>query len=324
MINPSVHLLESKLKLPRSIATISVMGVVGVTSFSFFAFIIMELIQGTTYLAEMIPKHIHTFTNSIEHLIQTVILPVYHNIISIFHTLSPSQQLTIQENLQELLSQSAAMGGEFLQNLLMGLPSMISIVPNSFAVIIFILLATFFMTNDWENIKHMISRFIPEVFFKEIHPIFTKLKQSLIGYMKAQLFLVTLSTITIIIGLLILQVDHAITIALLAGIADILPFIGTGIIFIPWIIYLFITANHSLSIGITILYMFVVIQRQILEPKVVSNHIGLNPLIALIGLFVGYQLWGIGGLILTPILLVMISAVYQTGILNTLWQFIKG
>src|SRR5699024_11387046 len=70
-------------------------------------------------------------------------------------------------------------------------------------------------------------------------------------------------------------------IALLTSIVDFLPFIGTGIVFIPWIIYLFFTDHFTLTIFISMLYMIIIIQRQLSEPKIVSKSIGLPPLVTL-------------------------------------------
>src|SRR5690625_1805820 len=91
---------------------------------------------------------------------------------------------------------------------------------------------------------------------------------------------------------------------------DIFQFIMKILIFIPCIGYLFITNDYFLTIGLSIIYMVVVILRQFIEPKILSAHIGINPLLALIILFFSIQFWGIGGILFTPILLILISALF--------------
>jgi len=130
--------------------------------------------------------------------------------------------------------------------------------------------------------------------------------------------------VIILIGLLILRIDYAITIALIAGIVDILPYLGTGIIFVPWIIYMAISGNIGLAIGLGVLYLVVLVQRQIMEPKILSSNIGMDPLATLISLFVGFKLIGFLGLIVGPVSLVILTTLYRARVFHDLWNYIKG
>ncbi|MFD1038102.1 sporulation integral membrane protein YtvI [Virgibacillus byunsanensis] len=324
LLNPIVTFLEGQVKLPRALSTITVIISILVLSFGVILFIITELIQGTAYLAEKLPTHIHEFISFIKNMVHEKILPAYHEIISIFHTLSSHQQETINENIQNLLAQLGSIGAELLQSLLLAIPNFLSILPNSLTVFIFILLATFFLTKDWYQWRQWFIELFPISANRASKNVWEQLKKAILGFFKAQLILIIISTSIIAIGLLVLQIDHAITIALLAGVVDFLPLIGTGIIFIPWIVYLFVTADYFLTISICVLYMLVVITRQLLEPRIISSSIGINPLAALICLFISYQLWGVMGIIIAPILLVLLNVLYKTGVFHTIWLYIKG
>src|SRR5690625_7405076 len=82
---------------------------------------------------------------------------------------------------------------------------------------------------------------------------------------------------------------------------DLLPFIGTGTVFIPWVGYLFLIGHYSLTIHLTLLYMFILVTRQILEPKILATSIGVTPLAALFTLFISIQIWGVlPGIIISP------------------------
>ena len=96
--------------------------------------------------------------------------------------------------------------------------------------------------------------------------------------MRAQLILVSLTALVVIIGLLVLRVDYAITIGLLTGLADLMPYLGTGAVMVPWILYVFFAqGNIVLGIGLSVLYGVIVIARQIMEPKVLASSVGLRP-----------------------------------------------
>ena len=72
------------------------------------------------------------------------------------------------------------------------------------------------------------------------------------------------------------------------------------------------------------LYIIVIVQRQLIEPKVLSSSIGLDPLATLIALFIGYKWIGFLGLILGPIVLVIINTLYRANVFHEIWAFIVG
>src|SRR5699024_2382497 len=140
--------------------------------------------------------------------------------------------------------------------------------------------------------------------------------QTIAGYLKGEIKLIVISAAIVYAGLLVLQMDHALTITVLAAFIDLFPFIGTGMLFIPWILYMFMTADYRMTIGLCVLYIIVVIQRQLLEPKIRSTSVGLHPLTALFVLFVCLQVSGVFGLFISPIVLILIGTLYKTGVLK--------
>ncbi|UJL45043.1 sporulation integral membrane protein YtvI [Virgibacillus sp. NKC19-16] len=324
LINPFVNLLENKLKFPRPVAAITVISTMFGIVISAIFLIVAEVIQGTAYLANKIPEQFHAFITYMEDFFNTTILPIYEKLLSFFHTLDPSQQLNIQEHIQQLASHIATTGATFLQDFLLKIPDFITMLPNSLTVFVFIVLATFLITNDWYRLEKSTKKIIPSSVKTSTGHVLKHLKKAMFGFAKAQLILISITAGIIFIGLLFFQVEHALTIALLASAADLLPYVGTGIIFIPWIIYLFITGEYSMTISLILLYMFIIVLRQILEPKILSTSIGLHPLAALVALFIGLQLWGFIGIIVAPILLVVLNAFHQAGVTKQLWLFIKG
>ena len=212
----------------------------------------------------------------------------------------------------------------FLQNFFLKLPSLVTWIPNAATVIVFSLLATFFISKDWDQLTALSSRFMPEKAKTSGKKVYVDLKKALLGFIKAQLTLISITLIIVLIGLLILRVEYAITIALITGIVDLLPYLGTGAVFVPWIIYEAVTGNIAQAVGLSILYTVVVVQRQVMEPKILSSNIGLNPLATLVALFVGFKLIGLLGLIIGPVTLVLITTLHKANVFSDLWNFIKG
>lgn len=88
------------------------------------------------------------------------------------------------------------------------------------------------------------------------------------------------------------------------ALVDAVPVLGTGTVLLPWSLILFLQGDNARSIGLLGLYGVISLTRSVLEPKLVGRELGLDPLVTLFALYAGYKLWGIGGMILSPLLAV--------------------
>ncbi|WP_071396984.1 sporulation integral membrane protein YtvI [Bacillus tuaregi] len=323
-MNPLVNFLQKKGKIPRGLSVLIAL----IIAFAFFAglltLLIAEIVSGAEYLAKVVPDQLDTLIRYIEHLIASQIIPFYDQLTSLFNSLGSGQQDTIMKNIQNVGSTIGKNLGDFIQHFFAFIPTIISWFPNAASVLIFSLLATFFISKDWDRLRAMAGRILPNKAKSSSQKVIADLQKALFGFIKAQLTLISITTVIILIGLLVLQVDYAITIALVTGLVDILPYLGTGLIFVPWIIYEVITGNINMAIGLGILYIVVLVQRQVMEPKVLSSSIGMDPLATLIALFVGFKLIGFLGLIIGPVMLVILTTLHKANVFRDLWSYIKG
>lgn len=324
MINPIVNLLEKKGRMPRPLAVI--LSLIGV--FAAFAglitWLIVEIVSGAEYLSRVIPHHLNTMIAYTEQFIATQIIPLYNQMTNLLSSLDASQQDTIMTNIENFGKKIGTSVGTFIQTFFGKIPVVISWFPNTATVLIFSLLGTFFISKDWFRLSELGSKLLPDKAKSSGKTVFTDLKKALFGFIKAQATLISISTIITLIGLLVLRVNYAITIALLIGLLDILPYLGTGLVFVPWIIYEAIAGEMSLAIGIAVIYTIVIVQRQVMEPKILSSNIGVDPLATLIALFVGFKLIGFLGLIIGPVTLVLITTLHRANVFHELWTYIKG
>src|SRR5699024_4842132 len=116
--------------------------------FGVIILLIAELIQGTAYLADKIPAHLQTFTAYFETFLNETVFPYYRQLTSLFHTLEPSQQSAVIDNMQEFISQFSASGTSILKTVLLKISAVLSKLPQSLTILMFIILATFLLTND--------------------------------------------------------------------------------------------------------------------------------------------------------------------------------
>lgn len=325
LMNPLVNFLQFKCKLPRAFAVILSIIIILSLFAGLITLLVAEIVTGAAYLANVVPEHINVLIEYIEDFFTAQIIPLYNQLASTFNNLGTNQQNTIITNIKNVGEQIGSSVGTFIQSFFQNIPIILSWFPNAATVIIFSLLATFFISKDWNRLIRKLTNLLPPRLSKSGKSVFVDLKRALLGFLKAQLTLVSITTVIILIGLIILRVDYAITIALVTGIVDIIPYLGTGLVFVPWIIYEVITGQMpQQAIGLTVLYIVVLVQRQIMEPKILSSSIGLDPLATLVALFVGFKLIGFLGLIVGPVTLVIISTLNKAGVFADLWNFIKG
>ncbi|NBJ68990.1 MULTISPECIES: sporulation integral membrane protein YtvI [Clostridia] len=323
-IHPIASFMEEKMKFPRMMAVIGTMLFLFATISSILFILFSEFMQGTLFLAAQLPDYIQTFSHYVTNIMEQKIIPMYEKITSYLQALNPSQQEAVSKSIKQFTLKVSTTLSESLQTFLLRIPAVFTTLPNSFTVMIFILLATFLIAIDYKKLTAFGKELIPQFFQTKIKNIQKQLKKTIAAYIKAQFILVLISAFLVYIGLKILQINHAFTISLYVALVDLIPYIGSGVIFFPWMIYLFIVGDYSLTIQLAFLYGFIIIIRQLIEPKILSSSMGIHPLIALLTLFIGLQLWGVIGFIVAPVILISINAFYQAGTFHDIWKFIKG
>ncbi|MGC4376116.1 sporulation integral membrane protein YtvI [Fictibacillus sp. Mic-4] len=321
-INPMVNFLEKKAKFKRGIAVLITLVVLMAALSGIVLLLVKEMMTGFAYLASSLPAYIRELAQFVEDFFKSHILPLYKNIHSLFNSLEESHQQKIMDNIGRFGTNISTTVGNVAQAVINGLSSIIVSLPNFLTVFVFSLLAAFFISKDWYRLLGLIQKFCSDKVMKSSQSVFNELKKALVGFIKAQLTLISFTTCIVLIGLLLLKIEYAITISIIIGAVDLLPYLGTGTVFVPWIAYCFFTGDYPLTIGLAILYGVVIVQRQIMEPKILSSSIGLDPLATLIALFVGFQWYGFLGLIIGPVLLVIIRALYLANVFHELYAFI--
>lgn len=322
LINPVVNFFERTIQTSRIVSVVITLFIFLLILFSMITLFIAEFISGLNYLATVLPIHIKTFIAHIEQFIFSTVIPIYEHLSRTFHTLDSSQQSTINHYIQSFSSQIGHTVSTAVQRLFYSLSDLFIALPNLATILIFSFLATFFISKDWYKLKRLFKKIVPNRVWESTAFVLFDLKKAMFGYMLAQLTLISITFMIVLIGFLIIGIDYPFTIAILIAIVDLIPYVGTGVIFIPWILYSFFSNQLALTISLSILYAIIIIQRQIMEPKIVSKSIGIDPLALLISLFVGFQLFSFIGLLLAPAFLVFIRTLYRAKVLQDLKDFV--
>ncbi len=283
----------------------------------------IESIQAFKYLSKHIPEQIHTLSKFFQLLLDNHLMPFYTRLANQFDALEQSQQQVIAQQLQQSMEQITQTSIKLLETLLNNLITGLQAIPAFLSICMFILLGTFFICKEWYKLLAWQQTYTP-LFLKEVFSsIRVAGKQTFIGYFKAQLILTCISTVIIYLGLIVIRVDFALTLALLIGLVDFIPYLGTGLFFIPWIGYLFLTGEYSQTIPLATLYGIVIIQRQLIEPKLMATHIGVNPLLILLITFISYRFFGVIGILIAPLLIMSFQVFHQSGLITFIWKYVK-
>lgn len=172
------------------------------------------------------------------------------------------------------------------------------------------LLSTFFITKDYALIQGFFRETCPKKVQDALRSFKNTAFSAFLTYLKAQAILMSITFTVVSIALLIIGADYPFVMGIIVGFVDALPFFGTAIVLIPWAIISVLNGNYMFALGLVIIQAIAFVVRQLLEPKVLSSQIGIHPLITLVSIYIGLNIFGILGIILGPILALFIVNAY--------------
>lgn len=196
-------------------------------------------------------------------------------------------------------------------------------LPGIIISVITFILSLYFMVSDSKTVNAFLKKYVPHPIQIRASQLKNEVKKYMGGYLKAQLIMMGISFVILLIGLLILRVEYALIIAVTIAIFDALPLFGSGAILLPWAIIEFLSGSVSRGVALLIIYLSVLLMRQLIEPKIVGKSIGMHPLLTLMAMYAGYRVFSVGGLILGPLTLMLIISFYKVGLFNDIIKFIK-
>ena len=125
------------------------------------------------------------------------------------------------------------------------------------------------------------------------------------------------------VGLLVLRVDYALLIAVIVAFLDFLPVLGTGTILIPWAVIRLFSGDTAFAVGMLALYVLTQVLRRVIEPKIVGDTMGLDPLATLLFLYLGFKISGVAGMILAVPIGMLFLNLYEFGAFDSLIYSVK-
>ncbi|MBQ4644229.1 MAG: sporulation integral membrane protein YtvI [Clostridia bacterium] len=199
-------------------------------------------------------------------------------------------------------------------------------IPTTLVSIVVAIVACCFMTADFDSLRNFVLGFFKPETQNKIVRAKRLLFPSLGKMVKAYAIIITITFCELSLGLSLLKLlniyesGYIFVISALTAIIDIVPVLGTGTVLIPWAIYNFISGNYSLAIGLLVIYACITVIRQVIEPKLVATQLGLPAFLTIVSMFIGSQIFGVIGIFILPITIVMLKLLNDEGIINITYK----
>lgn len=190
-------------------------------------------------------------------------------------------------------------------------------LPSIFIGVIMALLSSYFFVAERLHINAWFREHMPDFLVLRYRMIRNSLVKSVGGYLKAQLKIEVWMYFLLLAGLGILRVNYFALIALGIAFLDFLPFLGTGTVLIPWAVIRILTAEYKTAIGLLVIWGVGQLARQLIQPKIVGDSIGVPPLPTLFLLFIGYKAGGVVGMIIAVPVGLLFYTMYEDGAFET-------
>lgn len=198
-----------------------------------------------------------------------------------------------------------------------GMGSMVGNIASVLISIIMCMLSAYFFIADREWLGSFLNRLLPETVMRKYDVFASSLKQAVGGYFKAQFRIEIWMYVLLLIGLTVLKVRYGLLIALLIAFLDFLPFFGTGIVLIPWAIVNVVGGSYLRALGFLIIWGSGQLFRQLIQPKIMGDSIGMEPIPTLFLLFIGYRLAGVGGMLVAVPIGIIVVNMNEAGFFDT-------
>jgi len=304
LLKPVINFASEKLHVhKKAVAVALILLFYGTTGF-FLSWIGIRLL---TELKDGIIKLPEIYSVNIEPAIHKI----FENAEEITAKLDPMMVQAIQDMATSLSQSVGSVVSKIPSTVIEFISSSVSSLPSLFLGIIFAVISSLFFAMDYSKITGYVARLFPS----QNQNLLVEIKAFATGiglkYVKAYATLMAVTFTELALGLSLLRVDRAIAIAALIAVIDILPVLGTGGVVVPWIIIELIKGNMSFAVGLAVLYLIIIVVRNILEPKLVGKQIGLHPLVMLICMYVGLKIFGFIGIFVLPVAIVIIKHLYD-------------
>ena len=300
LLRPVIRFLAKKFKVPQKLsALILVLLFYAVVGFLLFL-VIAKLVLISRDIFSNIPQ-----------MYEDYLAPQITDLFEQFKTLTERLDPNIAQMVQNATSSFVDSSGSLVSSLSTKVVGYLSntfiSLPGIILFIVFSIVSSVFFSMDFTKISGYITGILPDKMNGRLKRLKTMAADIGRKYVKSYAIIIAITFAELSLGLLILGVDNAIALAAVIAFIDLLPVLGTGAVLIPWSLILLIMGNYGLGIGLAVLYVVMLVVRNILEPRIVGRQIGVHPLAMLVSMYVGLKVFGFIGIFVLPLVLLAVK-----------------
>lgn len=309
LLKPAVSFFQDKLKLPRGVSGVALVVL-------FYALVVLLLIVIGIQLFSAAKSFFLTLPALYTDTVMPWLNHAFDSLQEFAGHLDPEAAIAfnvVSDNITKSI-------GDAIVNVSKQVVSWVTSstlkAPRLLLNLLIMIISTLFLTVDFPKIHAFVMRQFSERWRTLLHNARVQLGRTLWSYLRSYAMILVITFSEIFIGLSLIGVKNAAGIAVAIAIFDILPVVGSGLILLPWTIYTLMSGNLAMGIGLAVLYVVVIVVRQIMEPKIVGDRVGLHPIVTLLSMVLGTYLFGGIGLLGLPITVALIHALNKEGAIH--------
>lgn len=303
--NPLVHFLERHLHIVRKHSSFGIIfGAIFLIVLACY-YAVLWIWKEAGALAGRLPYYYQALVQGLDRIAE--------NLQSVAARMSPEMREKIAqltENFTGLLGQMVGnLGGGTME----AAGNMAKNIPSLLISFIFSLLFAYFFIAQRERIHRIAGNIIPEKTKGELRIVWNNMKYAVGGYFRAQFKIMGVVGLILAGGFLFMRIEYAVLWAALIALMDFLPMLGTGTALLPWALFCALSDALPRAAGLLVLYIVTQLTRQLIQPKMVGDSIGVDTLTTLFLLFIGYRMGGILGMIIAVPAGLIVIQFYEAG-----------
>ena len=299
LIDPLVSFLERKARMPRAVAVVIVLAALGV-------FLGVLVAVGVTEISREIDQ-LSRNLGGLSRSLAKIVDDLTHSAARFFEGLPQPVADIIRANEGRVV--------QFVESVITVVAGFLTRLPQFTLTFVISVVATFFVSRDFYSTSARVSAALPREWRKKLGRIRGEMLAAFIGFLRARFVLLAITAVMTIIGLSVMRVNYAWLLGLACGALDILPLVGPSALFLPWSLYHLLAGNIGFGLGLLAVLALSSAVRQAAEARVMGRNLDLHPLVALISVYVGVQLFGVKGFIAGPLAVIFVKAILHSVIL---------
>lgn len=313
--SPVVRFFEEKFKIKRkagsAVVIVSVLAVV----------VLLVYLLITKLVREGV-----TFFNEIPNIWDTILAEfnkVGQNLQGVYNRMPADMQSTIDHIIEEMGNYISDITGKIELPSFEAVGNVAKQIPDVFLGVVMCLLSAYFFVADKGYMAAAAEKFVPASVRYHFDLIRRSFRNAVGGYFRAQFKIECWIYILLVIGLMILGVDYAFLVAFGIAVLDFLPVFGTGTVMVPWAVIELLSENYKMMFGLIAIWLIGQLVRQVIQPKIVGDSIGMDAIPTLFLLYIGYQTAGVLGMILAVPIGIILVNLYEERAFDTTRQSLR-